>query len=339
MVLLGHAGLVPSMPGLPNVGVAIFFALSAFLLTCQCLAELGSTGSLNLRRFYFRRALRIMPLYFTAVLVAALVFPKWLGVEWPWVIAFLSNWSLALYGFLGHLPQQPQPIAILWSVSVEEQFYAVLPVLIFAASRLPRQVLKIGGLVVLSMTPIIQIVFWKTTMHIQPGFSVGGMYYATFSYVSTFALGAIAAVIYARSQPAMLKPPPWVFVVMLLLVMNYWASSIWTPYTVTTIVSFAAVSVASAGLILALARSPSSVTSQVLLLLPFKILGTFSFSLYVWHMYAIRIAERIASGSGVVSVGLAVVFGLASYIAIERPMITLRNFLESKNSSLQKLGA
>src|SRR6478752_10073250 len=66
-VLLCHAGL-PFFAG-GYVGVDVFFVISGFLITRLLLGELESTGRLSLRRFYARRARRLLPL--SAVLLAS----------------------------------------------------------------------------------------------------------------------------------------------------------------------------------------------------------------------------------------------------------------------------
>jgi peptidoglycan/LPS O-acetylase OafA/YrhL len=61
-------------------GVDLFFALSAFLITSILLRERQETGGISLRRFYLRRVLRIWPLYFLLIAVAASTFP---GITLP----------------------------------------------------------------------------------------------------------------------------------------------------------------------------------------------------------------------------------------------------------------
>src|SRR3954462_2330331 len=65
-VLLCHAGLAFAAGG--YVGVDVFFVISGFLLTRLLLSEVGRRGTLSLRRFYARRAKRLLPL--SALLLA-----------------------------------------------------------------------------------------------------------------------------------------------------------------------------------------------------------------------------------------------------------------------------
>ena len=110
-------------------GVALFFVLSSFLITRLLLLEREKTGSIHLRSFYLRRLLRIWPLYYFVVILS-LVFPVFIPTERlsaQRLLAacfFYMNWNVALHGFTWN------PIYPLWTVSCEEQFYTVWPMLI-----------------------------------------------------------------------------------------------------------------------------------------------------------------------------------------------------------------
>ena len=109
-----------------DFGVCLFFFLSAFLITRLLLTERRAMGTVGVRNFYIRRALRIWPLYYSFLLVVPLLS---LGIPvlhvsgWRLGAAalFVGNWSAVLHGW-SSISIQP-----LWSVSVEEQFYAVWP--------------------------------------------------------------------------------------------------------------------------------------------------------------------------------------------------------------------
>jgi len=117
-------------------GVQLFFAISGFLITTLLLRERTRTGSISLRDFYARRALRIFPLYYTLFFVylgAVFAFERHQprGVEFlsnaPYIATFTSNWRMSdnLGVILGHT----------WSLAVEEQFYLLWPMLLAAIGR------------------------------------------------------------------------------------------------------------------------------------------------------------------------------------------------------------
>jgi peptidoglycan/LPS O-acetylase OafA/YrhL len=102
-------------------GVDLFFVLSGFLIGRQLQRELQRTDSVKVPRFLLRRGLRIWPLYFAWVAFLALALGKWRGM-WP-DLTFLSDY------FQGQVSGG-------WSLSTEEQFYLIVPLLLLGVQRL-----------------------------------------------------------------------------------------------------------------------------------------------------------------------------------------------------------
>jgi peptidoglycan/LPS O-acetylase OafA/YrhL len=121
------------------LGVDLFFVLSGFLITRLLIEEAERTGRVDLRRFYLRRAARLMPALAVLLLVCAAVPSVWM------VAAYGANWAR----IDGHLIGGP--LEHTWSLAIEEQFYLLWPVCFLAVKRLQRPVLLLGGLVVLVM--------------------------------------------------------------------------------------------------------------------------------------------------------------------------------------------
>ena len=114
-------------------GVDLFFVLSGYLIGRQLWREIRETGTLSLRRFMIRRGFRIWPLYYVAIAIwivgsteGRAKFPH--GYWWTDAV-FLSN----------YFPDQLMPGS--WSLSVEEQFYLIAPLLVLALGR----TLRAGG--------------------------------------------------------------------------------------------------------------------------------------------------------------------------------------------------
>jgi peptidoglycan/LPS O-acetylase OafA/YrhL len=119
-------------------GLPIFFLLSAYLIISLLLREREVTGTVKLRYFTLRRILRIWPLYFLALGAAYL-----LGRIVP--LYFVSAHGILAFVFLlgnvwmAPLPEIASPLFVLWSISVEEQFYLVAPSVVkFAGIRTLR---------------------------------------------------------------------------------------------------------------------------------------------------------------------------------------------------------
>jgi peptidoglycan/LPS O-acetylase OafA/YrhL len=115
-------------------GVCLFFLLSAYLITELLCKELDETNSVHLKAFYIRRVLRIWPLYFAFLafgVIFGLVMPHF-RVEPYRLLAFLllaGNWYTSYVGWTTN------PIFPLWSISVEEQFYLLIPAIMKYGGR------------------------------------------------------------------------------------------------------------------------------------------------------------------------------------------------------------
>lgn len=116
-------------------GVPVFFLLSAFLITELLLKELAETSRIHIKAFYLRRILRIWPLYFAAFYGLAFlahfmpeVGPTTRG-SWLAFSLFSGNWYVTRYGWIAG------PVDPLWSISVEEQFYILIPLIIAVGRR------------------------------------------------------------------------------------------------------------------------------------------------------------------------------------------------------------
>jgi peptidoglycan/LPS O-acetylase OafA/YrhL len=129
------------------VGVDVFFAISGFLITSLLLREAERTGSISLRAFWARRARRILPAALLTLLVCALAtmalvpLTRWqqFFAEIRASTAYVQNWQLAgdAVDYLA-AANAPSPVQHYWSLSIEEQFYLVWPVLIAMAMRVTR---------------------------------------------------------------------------------------------------------------------------------------------------------------------------------------------------------
>ena len=115
-------------------GLSLFFTLSAFLICELLLRERQASGTVAVEKFYIRRILRIWPLYYFGVMlgVAATLLP---GIphsslaKMGWFAIFMGAWVCATQGGFTN------PAIVLWSVSVEEQFYLIAPWMIKYTSR------------------------------------------------------------------------------------------------------------------------------------------------------------------------------------------------------------
>lgn len=116
--------------GMAAYGVTLFFVLSGYLITFLMLTEKEMFGKVELVNFYKRRILRIWPIYYLVIIVAILLLSFNIISSHSNAITGIALYSLLLsnvgYAFGYHIT----PITPLWSVGVEEQFYAFWPLLL-----------------------------------------------------------------------------------------------------------------------------------------------------------------------------------------------------------------
>lgn len=126
-----------------NYGVTMFFVVSGFLITSNALRRSGGLGNLNLRRFYAWRAARILPCLLLLVAVVNLFASSGIAIFqnhggpsfWRVDAAALTGWMNVLIGWDGWVNYA---LGVLWSLSVEEAFYAAFPILCVVLQRETR---------------------------------------------------------------------------------------------------------------------------------------------------------------------------------------------------------
>jgi len=168
-------------------GVPVFFLLSAFLITELLLRERTATGRIHVRSFYIRRILRIWPLYFAVFYGLALLnhFVPGTGTDNPlaWLAFtfFSGNWYITLRGWIAGA------VDPLWSISVEEQFYLVIPLLASVGGRKALAIASWALLVVAYVTVLLY------GMHRSPGDH--GEWTNSFVHFQFFSAGTLIALI------------------------------------------------------------------------------------------------------------------------------------------------
>jgi len=139
IVFIAHSNFyIPFVSGIPGgFGVTVFFYLSGFLITTLLRTELESTGTISVRNFYMRRALRILPPFYLVLLLATMltllqVLPGRLnpGALLAQSLHFSNYWFI-WWGTAG----APAGTVPYWSLAVEEHFYLAFPLLYIALNQ------------------------------------------------------------------------------------------------------------------------------------------------------------------------------------------------------------
>lgn len=134
LVVVAHAGLEHVVPG--GLGVTVFFALSGYLITTLLRLEQARSGTLDLRAFYLRRALRLGPPLLLVVAASALLAAitgsdGYTREGLLAVLFYYGNYHMILDDFHG----VPAGIGVVWSLAVEEHFYLLYPPLALVLMR------------------------------------------------------------------------------------------------------------------------------------------------------------------------------------------------------------
>jgi len=130
-----------------SYGVDLFFALSAYLITELLMQEKERSGSIHISKFYLRRTLRIWPLYY-AFVAGCYLASQFNGAVAIAFALFVGNFTFPLV-----LKDLPLGVQILWSISVEEQFYLIWP---HIARFLNRTSLLVAGVILWIATIIFR---------------------------------------------------------------------------------------------------------------------------------------------------------------------------------------
>lgn len=317
-----------------NLGVRIFFVLSGFLITLLLLREAGARDTISLKRFYIRRALRILPIYITYLLVLAVLSACGLYHDAP------SSWIGSLTFTRNMVGRGQSATSQLWSLAVEEQFYLLWPMTLsaFALWRRPRAFVT-ALLLVIVACPIVR----ATLMVTEPGGSVVNRILGTGSglmYADSLVVGCLAAFFVERTTQA----PAWLttrslqgLAVACIVAGRYLeGSSVAAPALLAVVPSVQAVSVMF--LIWATAFQPPGLLSRLLNVRPVVLVGTLSYSIYVWQLLFV---SHFAPGFR----GFwthdwrwwmfgAVATSAVSYYGVEKPFLTLKERFSSPEASL-----
>lgn len=143
------------------LGVDFFFVISGFLITTLMLRERARTGTISLRGFYRRRALRILPLYYLLVTLVGGYYVLIRGSAqaaelWPFYYAFLANM------LVDDIPM----LSPTWSLSVEEQYYLLWPLLMLVLPL--RHVLALVAVFILVSLTMIEAGLGSYGFHVGP---------------------------------------------------------------------------------------------------------------------------------------------------------------------------
>lgn len=284
-VVLHHSGIGAISGG--YVGVDIFFVISGYLITTILIESLRK-GQLSIAGFYERRARRILPAFF-AVSVASAGFAwaflppqsiKSFGASLMSSAAFVSNhYFMGSFNYFAPDAEEA-PLIHTWSLSVEEQFYLVLPCLLMLIWRVGPRWLPLG--LTTALIASVMLCRWGWRLGLHPG----ELFYILPARASELLVGSLLASTrhsanrFLRIDPRYSENVRWILgycgIAMIMAATIGFGKAESFPGPAGLVAS------AGAALVIAFGRSQDGV-GRWLAASPLTSIGLISFSLYLWH--------------------------------------------------------
>lgn len=322
LVLLSHllSDFTSHLPYLGNFGVKVFFVISGFLITVILVAEFEKTESINLKKFYFRRTLRIFPAYYFYISVIFLT--KILGIyqiplaDFIRSLTYTSNYFTTGSLVLGHF----------WSLAVEEQFYLIYPGLFVLLGL--KKIKRVLIFTVL-LTPLIRML----TMYL---FYSGGNFslwlvFAFHTNMDALAIGCLLAFyrnkLHANTfyQKFLNSSVAFVSLPLIISAVFYYPQAYlflftlgWTILNLTIVLG-----------IDWLITNDESRIGKLFNLPPIKYIGVLSYSIYLWQQPFSIYSENLIWTHYPFNLIMIIVFSLISYYLIEKNFLKLRKRSET----------
>ncbi|HET9718811.1 MAG TPA: acyltransferase family protein [Solirubrobacteraceae bacterium] len=346
-VILYHGGVVWASGGF--LGVEVFFVLSGFLITSLLVEEWAASRTIRLRAFWARRARRLLPALFVLVVVIGIYYsaagpaqavPGFSG-DGLSALFYFSNWHQIAAGTSYFAASGPiSPFQHTWSLSIEEQFYVIWPLLMlgilgWSRRRGGRRSL-LGPLRLMLVLSLLGVLISAIEMGVlfDSGHGLDRVYYGTDTRATGLLAGATLALWLAirrrlaqRTGPAadgrsdrFSRGSGLVLAALLLIMYLANGSSSWLyPY------GFLLVDVGTVLLILAVVQRPRSAGARALSMPGLQALGQISYGLYLWHFPLFLWLDSTATGlSGLhllmFRLGVTLLVSAASYVLIEQPI-------------------
>lgn len=323
-----HAGL--PVPG-GFTGVDVFFVVSGFVITRMLRRELVASGRIRLGRFYLRRFKRLTPALAVAVSVTLLLSALLLSPFGPQqtvartaigTMLLSANATIARSGG-GYFDDASatNPLLHAWSLSVEEQFYLVFPLLLYLGWTLSRRTRTLRPAILVGAiagASFALAVLGSAPRAVSPTWLVG--FYSPLSRAWEFGAGAVLGLTAAGglrfSRPVSTSLGA---LGSALLVASLWLVTDDTPFPGT----WTLLPVAGTLFLLIAGADPANPVSRLLSVRPLVAVGDGSYSIYLWHWPFVVFAAHLRPDDPA-ALAIATLFSLlpalASFRWVEQPL-------------------
>jgi peptidoglycan/LPS O-acetylase OafA/YrhL len=303
-----------------SMGVRIFFVLSGFLITGILLREIERTSSVSLRRFYFRRTMRILPAFYAFVAVVVMANAA------HWIHFYNGSAMPSLTYTADYFVPGKRAFGHTWSLAVEEQFYLVWPAALLLLG--PRRGMWLAG-ATLFVCPLMRVISYSL---VDPQLGVVSQFqpleFRLDTQADALAMGCLLAGLRTR-----LHGYRWyrrflssrIFVLVPLLGLLIF--EVGQPRLSSVAYLLVGDTVINLAITLSLdwcLLFPSGRIGRVLNAAPVAAVGMISYSIYLWQEPFLFVSRSSWWQRPPASIGLMLLAATASYFFIERPCLRLR---------------
>lgn len=313
------------------LGVDVFFVLSGYLITGILIREWTKTGTIDLKRFYIARFRRLLPallLMLSLVMSYVTLFDQTLletvRQDSLAALAYVNNWwyifhDVSYFESFG----KPSPLQNLWSLSIEEQFYAVWPLLLLFGLAFRKRLLQLGAVLLFVSAG------WMAFRYV-PEADPSRVYYGTDTRLFALLVGAMLAFgwrpdTFKREMPTIgrhiLNVAGGLSLLTLLIIMvNVSAYDGFLYYGGFLLIAFAS------AILIAASAHPSTIWSRFLGNTWLRVIGQRTYGIYLWHYPVIILStplEQLGTFQPVLALSqvvLTLLIAEGSYRFIETPI-------------------
>lgn len=333
LVVLLHAGVAGFQGGF--VGVELFFVLSGYVVTESALRKNSAELGANLKNFYVKRIVHLVPLativivvtLFAAFFLLGPAFNTDLIQDARWSAAYAANWRFINVGanyFIQGLDQSL--LNHYWYLAIEQQVYLVFPLVFFMILRFAPARFTRPALATVALIAIAASGWWSAA---QTASDATAAYYSPWTRIWEIALGSLVALIpssYAKRTPAVLTTMISVGALLAIAGSVLYLDSTkpypgilaWWP------------ALAAAALLWANENAIRFGPASWLSIRPLRYLGDISYALYLWHYIWLMLPAQLETPLGTewlpAQVAGALVCAVVSHHLIEKPLMRSERF-------------
>ncbi|MGW0826419.1 acyltransferase family protein [Streptomyces sp. NPDC002845] len=330
-----------------GVAVHIFFVVSGFLLyRSYAAATLDGRPLPAATTYYWRRFLRIVPAYWVLVLATLLSFHREIFGDLPRLLRILTLQHIYVDGDFPHTPADPwSAFSQTWSLGTEASFYLLLPLAALLLHRTAAVRRGPGTVVaVFVCLEVFNLLWWTGLNASSYADGIVARWWWLPGYVAYFAAGMALAAVTVHAERGtehpvvpLVRRRPWVCWAVALAAFAFLVTPLAGGHMRQGTAAQAAVEqlgylIVSVGLALPLALAPRGGPGRLLSGRTVTWLGRISYGIFLWHMFVMAVALRIAGWDwgepGVtgfvillpLTCAVSVLFAWLSHVLVERPL-------------------